>query len=300
MADSVYVEQIPVDNHLLDNDETPEDLAMKAKLAAFMEDTGLDDTDDDDLDIDESLHKPDWDVPGSLPTNTLDHVLLATSNWKDGMELFEEMTGLKPTKIGALRGAGTKSARVRLDNNTFVEIIGPDEKNPSVGMGPVLSDMPKGKLVPFHYAIRQNKENVVIPESQNWDRDEVIMVSADPEAYDDSGEVMKWDMLLLYGHGIGGAVPSFVNWRENKYHPTARLPKTTGKLSYVQVQAPNGHYIHELLERAQGITLHYGEPEISLALDTPEGEVTFSATYPKGIVMPGFGDENHESMKKCL
>ncbi|KAG7337383.1 glyoxalase-like protein [Nitzschia inconspicua] len=124
------------------------------------------------------------------------------------------MTGLKPTKIGALRGAGSKSARVRLDKNTFVEIIGPDDKNPSEGMGPTLSAMPKGKLVPFHYAIRQEKEKVVIPESENWDRDEVVMVHADPDAFDESGEVAKWDFLLLYKHGIGGAVPAFVNWRE--------------------------------------------------------------------------------------
>ena len=298
MVDSVHVEQIPVTSHFGD-DETEEDHVMQAKLAAFMSDTGLDDDDDDD-DSEPADNKPDVDVPDYLPFNSLDHVLLATSNWKEGMELFEEMTGLKPTKIGALRGAGSKSARVRLDKNTFIEIIGPDDKNPSEGMGPVLSSMPKGKLVPFHYAIRQKKDDVVVPESQNWDRDEVIMVHADPDAFDDSGEVQKWDMLLLYNHGIGGAVPSFVDWRENRFHPTARLPKTTGRLSYVQVQAPGGHYVHELLERAEGVTLHYGEPEISIALDTPEGEVTFSATNPKGIVMPGFGDENHPSMKKCL
>lgn len=297
MVDSIYVEQIPVRSNYYD-DETEHDRDMQAKLAAFMSDSGMDADDDDEVSTNDG--KKPVDVPDYLPANSLDHVLLATSSWKEGMELFEDMTGLKLTKIGALRGAGSKSARVRLDKNTFIEIIGPDDKNPSVGMGPVLSSMPKGKLVPFHYAIRQKKDDVVIPESLNWDRDEVIMVHADPDEFDESGEVQKWDMLLLYNHGIGGAVPSFVNWRENRFHPTARLPRTSGKLSYVQVQAPNGHYVHELLERAEGITLHYGEPEISIALDTPEGEVTFSASNPKGIVMPGFGDENHPSMRKGL
>jgi hypothetical protein len=300
MADLLHVEQIPVNRHDTDDEESAEDLAMQAKLQQFMHDSGIIDTDDDDEDFDAESIKADLDVPDDLPSNSLDHVLLATSNWKEGMEVFEEMTGLKPTKIGALRGAGSKSARVRLDNNTFVEIIGPDDKNPTVGMGPTLSSMPKGKLIPFHYAIRKSKDEVVIPESEGWERDEVVMVHADPGAFDDSGEVQKWDMLLLYNHGIGGAVPSFVNWRENKYHPTCRLPKTAGKLSYLQIQAPAGHYVHELLDRSQGITLHYGEPEISLTLDSPQGEVTFTATNPKGIVMPGFGDANHPSMKKCL
>ena len=299
MADSIHVEQIPVTTNYDDDATTAEDAEMRAKLAAFMSDTGIDIDDDDDCDPAED-ESPDVDVPDYLPMNAIDHVLLATNNWKEGMELFEELTGIKPTKIGALRGAGSKSARIRLDKNTFVEIIGPDDKNPTQGMGPTLSAMPKGKLVPFHYAVRQEKDKVIVPESENWDRDEVVMVHADPGAYDETGEVHKWDFLLLYNHGIGGAVPAFVNWRENRYHPTARLPKTTGKLSYVQVQAPDGHYVHTLLERAEGITLHYGEPEMIVSLDTPNGEVTFSATNPKGIVMPGFGDENHPSMKKAM
>ncbi|KAG7350729.1 glyoxalase-like protein [Nitzschia inconspicua] len=298
MTETLHPKQIPISSRYLDDEETEEDVAMKAKLAAFMGDAGLD-VDDDDSEPGED-EKPDVDVPDFLPMNSLDHVLLATNNWKEGMELFEEMTGLKPTKIGALRGAGSKSARVRLDKNTFVEIIGPDDKNPSEGMGPTLSAMPKGKLVPFHYAIRQEKEKVVIPESENWDRDEVVMVHADPDAFDESGEVAKWDFLLLYKHGIGGAVPAFVNWRENKFHPTCRLPKTSGRISYVQVQAPSGHYVHELLDRAEGITLHYGEPELVVSLDTPRGEITFSASNPKGVVMPGFGDENHPSLRKNL
>lgn len=271
---------------------------MKAKLAQFVSSSSMD-SDDDDSDPEDD-GKPYVDVPTNLPMNSLDHVLLATNNWKDGMELFEDLTGLKPTKIGALRGAGSKSARIRMDKNTFVEIIGPDDKNPSEGMGPTLSAMPKGKLVPFHYAIRQVKDKVQIPESENWDRDEVVMVHADPDAFDECGEVAKWDFLLLYNHGIGGAVPAFVDWRENKFHPTARLPKTAGKLSYVQVQAPNGHYVHNLLDRAEGVTLHYGKPEMVVSLDTPRGEVTFSASNPKGIVMPGFGDQNHPSMRKNL
>jgi hypothetical protein len=298
MTETLRPKQIPISSHYIDDEEKVEALAMKSKLAQFMSAASLDS--DDDESIPGEDEKLGVDVPDYLPMNVLDHVLLATNNWMEGMAIFEELTGLKPTKIGALRGAGSKSARVRLDKKTFVEIIGPDDKNPSEGMGPTLSAMPKGKLVPFHYAIRQEKDKVVVPEAENWDRDEVVMVSADPYAFDESGEVAKWDFLLLYNHGIGGAVPAFVNWRENRFHPAARLPKTSGKIRYVHVQAPSGHYVHELLERAEGVSLHCGEPEIVVSLDTPCGEVTFSATNPKGIVMPGFGDENHPSLRKHL
>jgi hypothetical protein len=285
-------------SHYLDDHKTAEDLAMEAKLAAFMEGSGMDVDDDDEISYQTKDNERELDVPDSLPMNSLDHVLLACSNWNDGMRLFEELTGLKPQKVGALRGAGSKSARVRLNKNAFVEIIGPDDQNPREGMGPTLSAMPKGKLVPFHYAVRQEKERVVVPESENWDRDEVVMIHADVDTYDKTGEVHKWDLLLLYNHGIGGAVPAFVNWREKRFHPTCLLPKTTARINSFQVHAPSGHYVHKLLSDVDGVKLHKGEPEIVLSLDTPEGVVTFTASYPKGIVMPGFGDDNHPSMKR--
>ncbi len=267
------------------------DREMKAKLSAYMGDEGMDSDAEDDV-ADEEL-VAELHIPDSLPDNCLDHVILACCNLKDGMELFEDMTGLAPKKIGSLRGVGTKSARVALDNTTFVEIIGPDPNAESDGIAPKLLKMPKGQLFPYHYVVRSKPDDVVIPENLGWDKDAVVMVHADADEYAASGEVHKWDLILVYGHGIGGCVPEFVNWRENKFHPTSRLPKTNGKIAFVQVQAPNGHYVHELLSKISDVNLYPGSPELIFSLDTPKGNIVFKASNPEGIVMPGFGDDNH-------
>jgi hypothetical protein len=99
---------------------------------------------------------------------------------------------------------------------------------------------------------------------------------------------------------LGGIVPSFVNWREIRHHPTARLDKTGAKLVSVRVQAPSGNYAHDLLGGVKGITMCQGQPELSFSIDTPKGVVNFSGSKPMGIVMPGFGDDNHPSMNRRM
>lgn len=268
------------------------DREMQAKLSAFMHDEGMDNEIDDTASV-ESEDGPELDIPDSLPENCLDHVIIACANLKDGMEKFEDMTGLAPKKIGSLRGVGTKSARVALDNNTFVEIIGPDPNNESVGIAPKLLSIPKGKLFPYHYVVRAKPDDVEVPEHLGWEKDSVVMVHADADEFANSGHVNKWDLVFVYGHGIGGCVPEFVNWRENKCHPTARLPKTNGKIAFVQVQAPDGHYVHDLLSKYNDVNLYPGSPELIFSLDTPKGNVQFRGSNPEGIVMPGFGDQTH-------
>lgn len=268
------------------------DSVMKAKLSSFLRDEGTTDTMDDDGSIETST-TTELAVPDFLPEKCLDHVILACSNLMDGMEQFEEMTGLTPKKIGSLRGVGTKSARVALDNNTFVEIIGPDPNNQSVGIGPKLLGIPKRNLVPYHYVVRAKPENVEFPEDLGWDKDSVVMVHADAHEFSNTGYVSKWDLVFIYGHGIGGCVPEFVNWRENQCHPTARLPRPEGKIAFVRVQAPDGHYVHQLLRKYRNVNVYPGSPELVFSLDTPRGNVQFRCANPEGIVMPGFGDENH-------
>eukprot|EP00934_Nitzschia_sp_Nitz4_P005897 Nitzschia sp. Nitz4//scaffold56_size114212//10558//11403//NITZ4_003931-RA/size114212-processed-gene-0.51-mRNA-1//-1//CDS//3329554649//5887//frame0 len=268
------------------------DKDMQSKLAAYMADEGIEDEPDEVVDDDDDTHV-DLDIPTSLPDKTLDHIILACSDLKEGMETFEDMTGIAPTKIGSLRGVGTKSARAALDKYTFVEIIGPDPKAESDGIAPKLLSMPKGELVPYQFVIRSDPEDVNVPEDKGWEKDAVVMIHADTHEYSKNGEVHKWDLVFVYGHGIGGCVPQFVNWRETRFHPTARLPKTSGKVAYVQVQAPEGHAIFDFLSHVNDITIYPGEPQLVFALETPKGSVKFTGSRPDGIVMPGFGDENH-------
>jgi hypothetical protein len=275
-----------------DVDETDYETRMKGLLSGWRADHGVSDEECTmESEVKEAEEKPKNTVDvANLSDNSLDHIILATSDFKDGLNMFEEMTGLKSTLIGSLRGVGTKSARAGLTNGTFIEIIGPDPSAPEGLLGDELRalDDEGTALVPYHYAIRRKTEPK-IPNYLSWDKDEVTMVQGSP-----NGDLNKWNMTLLYGHSLGGVVPAYVNWGD--YHPTASLA-SEGSLNSVTVRAPAGHYIHDLVAEVEGLTLEEGKPMLSVSIDTPtKGEVTFWVSDPEGLQFPGYGDDNHPSL----
>jgi hypothetical protein len=298
---------VVVDNDIEDDEDFEDDGTeyhdhMKTKIGNFLDGSKYNSGDASVMTEPSVKRRPD-DVPDTLADNCFDHVILACCNLKAGVEQFEQMTGLKPSRMCTLRSVGTKSVRYHMGNRTFLEIIGPDDKGASpeqqyIGRG--LLDISEGTLVPYHYAVRNKPDRIDIPESLGWERDDVVMVHAAPEDFDDNGDIGMWDFVLLYGHGLGGVVPSFVNWRQNKYHPTARLDPQGAKIQSVNIQAPAGNYVHDLMRPVQGVTMSEGStPTLTVSIVTPKGEVvSFSTSNPVGIKMPGFGDDNHPSRER--
>jgi len=280
------------------------DAEMKAKIAAFMdgvesedddagseEGSGSGDDDDDDL--------KDLDVPDDLPANTIDYLVLGCSDLEKGREAFAEMTGLKSANPQAVRGGmGTKSALCRLEDNIYIEILAPDGSR-SDGTPGELAEIGEGELVAFHYAVRSPPEavNGLVPDS-SWALDKITMVgTGSPLEYKEEG-TYKWDLTYLLKHGLGGCVPSFVNWRSNKAHPTCRLPESGGKLKKLTVRVPEGHNVLGMLESIDGVTTTAGKPKLAFEIETPDGKVKFEGKKTGGVVMPGYQDTSHQSYNK--
>jgi len=198
---------------------------------------------------------------------------------------FENMTGIKPSVVGSLRGLGTKSARVGLDKNAYIEIIAPDPKNSGPIGAALAKDLEEGTLIPYHYAIRSSEvedmKDDYVPNELGWQPDHISMFGASPD-----GLPKKWEMLYLYGHRIGGCVPFYIDWGQCD-HPSASIPEV-GSLKSLIVRAPAGHKVHDLLKSVKGIEVEEGEPMLEFAFGSPEGTITFSADYPTGIKFPGF------------
>jgi len=280
------------------------DAEMKAKLAAFMEDYEPDEEEkeeEDDKSADGSSDGDlkDLDVPDDLPANTIDYIVLGCSDLDKGRESFAEMTGLKSANPQAVRGGmGTKSALCRLEGNIYVEILAPDGTRKD-GTPGELAQLDEGELIAFHYAVRSPPEavNGLVPDS-SWALDKITMVGAgSPLEYKEDGPY-KWDLTYLLKHGLGGCVPSFVNWRSNKAHPTCRLPESGGKLKKVTVRVPEGHKVLGMLESIDGVTTSAGKPKLAFEITTPDGKVKFEGKKPGGVVMPGYQDDSHESYNK--
>lgn len=150
-----------------------------AEARKLMEEWGLDGDNDDDVssveddgldqdygDYDDFLEKFRRDVnPGD---NEIDHIILGTSNLEQSLEDFSNMTGSKPVMVVSLNGVGTKSARIAFEDCCFLEIIGPDPKQPNMLLGDKLSKIPSGKMVPLHYAIRSTRAQKTPGLTRDW------------------------------------------------------------------------------------------------------------------------------------
>eukprot|EP00980_Cylindrotheca_fusiformis_P024664 scaffold12195_cov126-Cylindrotheca_fusiformis.AAC.8 len=282
-----------------ESSQNSEDAEMQAKIAAFLEGQELSESEPEDDDSGDGDLKA-LNVPDDLPQDTVDYIVLGANDIKIGRKVFEEMTGLKTGNLQALcGGAGTKSVLCALDNNTFVEITAPDGSSDE-GTAGDLKTLPDGELVAYHYAVRMTPERLRghVPDS-SWQLDQITMIGTGaPSEFDEGESTYKWDFVLLYGHKLGGTVPSFINWRENKAHPTCRLEDQGAKLKKVSVRVPEGDKVLGLLEGIGGIKVSAGKPKLTFELETPKGTVKFSGKKPKGIVMPGFKDDSHQSYNK--
>eukprot|EP00529_Nitzschia_sp_RCC80_P026251 CAMPEP_0113494134 /NCGR_PEP_ID=MMETSP0014_2-20120614/28951_1 /TAXON_ID=2857 /ORGANISM="Nitzschia sp." /LENGTH=347 /DNA_ID=CAMNT_0000388019 /DNA_START=172 /DNA_END=1215 /DNA_ORIENTATION=+ /assembly_acc=CAM_ASM_000159 len=277
-----------------DNSGGEEDERMKQLLAGWNDDD--DDSSDSSDDEDEEDDEEDQQKAGAtkfdlnLEDNVLDHIVIAAPDFQEALKEFENMTGIKPSVVGSLRGLGTKSARVGLDNNAYIEIIAPDPKNSGPIGAALAKELEEGTLVPYHYAIRSSEvedmKDDYVPNELGWQPDHISMFGASPD-----GTPKKWEMLYLYGHKIGGVVPFYIDWGQCD-HPSASIPEV-GSLKALVVRAPAGHKVHDLLSSVSGIEIEEGPPMLEFSFGSPEGTITFSADNPVGIRFPGFeeGDE---------
>ena len=147
--------------------ETDYDREMEDKLKGFLGDK-YDEGNDAGALADDEL---EWNIPDSLPSNEVDHIVLGCSDIKKGKEMFEEMTGLKTGVIITTKMSGTKTVRVGLDNAQYIEIVAPDPKS-STGMSATLAALPDDELVPYHFAVRIDDKDKFEVDEKSWDRDE--------------------------------------------------------------------------------------------------------------------------------
>jgi len=269
--------------------EGSEDARMKQLLASWDDDKGSGDSSSSDSEEEEEEEEEKkvgatkFDL--GLQDNVLDHIVLAAPDFQDAMKEFENMTGIKPSIVGSLRGLGTKSARVGLDNNAYIELVAPDPKNSGPIGAALASQLEEGQLMPWHYAIRSSEVEAMkddyVPNELGWQPDHISMFGASPD-----GTPKKWEMLYMYGHKIGGVVPFYIDWGYCD-HPSATIPEV-GALKSLVVRAPGGHKVHDLLSSVDGVTVEEGAPMLEFSFGSPEGTITFSADNPQGIKFPGF------------
>jgi Glyoxalase-like domain len=271
----------------ISEDDDDEDKAMKALLANWDADNGDDDDedDDDDDDDDDSDNSEISEREVVLDDNVIDHIVLAAPDLEEAMGEFEKKTGLAAVIAGTIKGLGIKCARVSFTDSTYLEIIAPDPKGPGP-IGELIKAKGIKELTPFHFAIRTTRAEQLKDEVTQfgYTPDHITMFGAKSD-----GTPRKWEMLYLYGHGIGGTCPFFINWA-NSDHPCATLP-VVGKLKKLTIRAPEDDPVHKLLEHVgvKDINVEIGDkPKLAVSFSSPEGTVKFSSHKAVGFKFPGF------------
>lgn len=177
--------------------EEKEAQELMAKLGVDGE-VASDDDSDEEMDPEEILEKFRRTVTIS-PDNCVDQMILGTSDLDKAVDDFEKLTGTRPVWVTSMNGAGTKSARVGFEECAYLEIIGPDPKQPDTDFSKALSKLPAGELVPCHYAVRLEKSKD-LDVRMGWKKlglecDQITMVAKD------RGMPWLWDMYFMKGDG---------------------------------------------------------------------------------------------------
>ena len=260
-------------------DQEAQDLMAKLGVDGDVES----DESDEEMDPEEMLEKYRRDIAIS-PDNCVDQIILGCSDLDKAVDDFEALTGTRPVWVTSMNGAGTKSARVAFESCAYLEIIGPDPKQPDTPFSEALAKLPAGELVPCHYAVRMEKSHDLNTRME-WKKlgleyDQITMIAKD------KGMPWLWDMYFMKGDGI---TPFITDWAtHDSKHASGKLP-VCGTLSSVSVSAPEGHVVHKLMESPSGLDLTTGGANLTFVISTPKGSHTFSCSDPIGISFPEEG-----------
>jgi hypothetical protein len=150
----------------------------------------------------------------------IDHLMWGVPDLDAGVRAAERLFGVTAVPGGAHTGLGTRNALLGLGDGVYLEILGPDPAQPlETNMGAALQRQPGPALVTFAVAsddlpglAEHLRRRGLRP------RGPVATERVTPE-----GLRLEWDLLFVGGHGFGGLVPFFIDWRDCP-HPSASLP----------------------------------------------------------------------------
>ena len=206
----------------------------------------------------------------------LDHIVLATPDVQASVEEIAAATGIRAELGGHFQGRGVYNHLLALQDNAYIEIIGPDP-NQSDHEGPLPFGMQnfgdRGAHVP-HWCCKAGdtiNERTAAAKAAGFDIGEVRplgRVLADGTRLDWHLTIADWPPLL------GGLVPFLIDWGD------ARHPSTTA-VSGVQLVSWHGEHPNPAEVRraheAMGVELEVqeaAEPALVAVLEGPNGQIT--------------------------
>jgi len=154
----------------------------------------------------------------SLP---LDHLVFAGPDLEEAVARVEQRFGVVATQGGRHPGAGTRNALVRLGTDAYIEIVGPDPRQPAPDnprwFG--IDDLTEPRLVTW--AVRTRHMDAVVGSARRAGL-ELGSVGEGSRERPGGGRI-RWRLTDPGAGRFGGLLPFVLDWLGNP-HPSADLP----------------------------------------------------------------------------
>jgi len=209
------------------------------------------------------------DTSSSL-LSKVDHLIYATPDLDSTVDELEKLLGVRAAPGGEQPGRGTRNALISLGTNSYLEIVGPDPKQPQPNRPPWwIPGLKKPRIVAWaargtdldSLRAKAVKSGVPLGEVMSGNRQR-------PD-----GVILAWRMTSPRNPIADGVVPFFIDWGESD-HPSRTSPHGV-QLVALRVEHPDDRRVQDMLRRLNfdlPVT-HGASPGIIASLEGPLGRV---------------------------
>lgn len=207
----------------------------------------------------------------------IDHLVWAAPDLEGGKRAIAALTGAEATDGGVHPGGGTKNALLSLGERCYLEIIAPDPRQDARGTPAEWI----GKLEApglATWTVRAKGLAALLPTLAKLsirNTGVLAMSRKTPE-----GNLLSWEVLRLVGHGLGPAVPFFIDWLASA-HPCERLAQQC-RFEALEIAHPRAEALRRLFEALELEARVVAGKDVSLSakLTGPKGSVTLAPAVP--------------------
>jgi hypothetical protein len=210
----------------------------------------------------------------ATPTAQIDHIMLGIGDLEQGMDLFEQLTGVRPV-YGGKHPGGTHNALASLGNGTYIEILAvqPDIAPPKE----YAHLLQLRTLTPVGWAVSSKDSGALRARLTS-----AGMALTEPKAGSrktPAGTLLSWHTFGL--KDSFDEAPFFVAWSAQSVHPSTTSP-TGCTLQRWRVAGPNQKAL-EQLRRALDLSVDVAEASsrsLQLSMNCPKGPVELASERP--------------------
>lgn len=200
-----------------------------------------------------------------------DHLVLGGPNLSELVSLVADATGVVAIPGGPHRGLGTANELIRIDDTTYIELIGPDVNQPDhVGPRPFgVDSLDNPKFVAWAVpvlALGAACEAVAAAGIDPGVPTPMSRVRPD-------GVVLEWELAIPPAPELAGVMPFMIDWGSSE-HPAAALGATL-EVADLSFTHPDPAPLVQALAAVIGetVAISAGKPTLSVTLRGPSGEL---------------------------